>query len=261
MTLSNASLSDLRLIDLSVVLGPSDSEAVPVEIAYMGHEFGGAHLAQLVGMESCLLHGGLGWASERVSAITHSGTHVDAPFHYAPECGGLPSRTIDEIPVDWFWGPGVCVSLEDQPRKHSVTVAELEDFERRSGHRIVAGEIVFFRTGAEVHYGTASYMESGRGLSRHLVEALCERGVRVFGTDAWSIDPPFRTMHERLASHGPESVWEAHFTGRKREFCALEKLCNLHLLPATEFWVACFPVKVQRGSGAWTRAVALLEGT
>src|ERR1044072_7525306 len=170
MTLPGITLSGLRLIDLSVILGPGDSEAVPVEIEYMAHGFGGEHLAQLVGMQSCLLHDGLGWASERVSAITHSGTHVDAPFHYAPECGGLPSRTIDEIPVEWFWGPGVCVSLEDQ--KQPVTVAELEDFERRSRHRIVAGEIVFFRTGAEVYYGTASYMESGRGLSRPVVEAL-----------------------------------------------------------------------------------------
>lgn len=261
MTSAGACLSGLRLIDLSVVLGPCDSEAVPVEIEYMGHEFGGEHLAQLVGMESSLLHGGLGWASERVSTITHSGTHVDAPFHYAPECGDRPSRTIDEIPVEWFWGSGVCINLEDHEQNQPVSAEELEDFEDRSGHRIVAGEIVLFRTGAEVHYGTASYMERGRGLSRPLVEALCERGVRVFGTDAWSIDPPFRAMHERLVSHGPESVWEAHFTGRKREFCALEKLCNLHLLPATGFWVACFPVKVQRGSAAWTRAVALLEGT
>lgn len=260
MTLPGASMSGLRLIDLSVVLGPCDSEAVPVEIEYMGHEFGGDHLAQLVGMEASLLQGGLGWASERVSAITHSGTHVDAPFHYAPECGGLPSRTIDEIPVEWFWGAGVCATLENRGRDEPVSVAELEEFEARSGHRITPSEIVFFRTGAESHYGTTSYMENGRGLSGDLVEALCERGVRVFGTDAWSIDPPFRTMQERLGLYGPESVWEAHFTGRKREFCALEKLCNLHLLPATGFWVACFPVKVRRGSGAWARAVAFLEG-
>ncbi len=254
-----SSLQPLRLIDLSVLLAPSESEAVPVEIEYMGHDCGGRHLAQLVGMEAGLLPGGLGWASERVSAITHSGTHVDAPFHYAPRCDGRPSRTINEMPVEWFWGPGVCLSLKDGQRQgEPVGVGELEDFEEQSGHRIGAGEIVLFRTGAGPHYGSASYMERGRGLSRPLVETLCGRGVRVFGTDAWSIDPPFRLMRERLSSAGPESVWEAHFTGRGVEFCAIEKLCNLDLLPPFGFWVACFPVKVHRGSAAWTRAVALV---
>lgn len=251
-------LPSLTLVDLSVPLAPSPSEAVPVEIEYMAHECGGSHLAQLVGMEPGALPGGLGWASERVSAITHSGTHVDAPFHYAPLCGGRPSPTIDEIPVEWFLGEGVCVRLDAAGSERPVEPEELFDFEERSGYAVKAGDIVLFETGAAPFYGTADYMERGRGLSPAVVETLCERGVRVFGTDAWSIDPPFRVMGERLAARGPESVWEAHFTGRRFEFCAMEKLCNLERLPAHGFWVACFPVKVRRGSGAWTRVVAML---
>lgn len=258
MSASSFNPQPLRLIDLSVPLAPCVSEAVPVEIDYMPHDCGGKHLAELVGMDSGLLPGGLGWASERVSAITHSGTHIDAPFHYAPNCGERPSRTIDEIPIEWFWGNGVCVSLDNR-QSAPVSIGELEEFEEQSGHSILAGEIVLFQTGAGLQYGSASYMESGRGLSRPLVESLCERGIRVFGTDAWSIDPSFQVMQQRLSALGPESVWEAHFTGRRAEFCAIEKLCNLELLPPFGFWVACFPVKVHRGSAAWTRAVALIS--
>src|SRR5437868_2256522 len=99
----------VRLLDLSVPLAPCVSEAVPVEIEYLPHDCGGRHLAELVGIDQRRLPDGLGWASERVSAITHSSTHVDAPFHYSPSCDERPSRTIDEIPIEWFWGAGVCV--------------------------------------------------------------------------------------------------------------------------------------------------------
>lgn len=251
---------NLQLIDLSVPLAPSPSEAVPIEIQYMNHACGGAHLAELVGIEQTDLPDGLGWASERVSAITHSGTHVDAPFHYSPECAGVPSRTIDEIPVEWFWGPGVCIPVEAATQEIPVEVEEVLAFEKSAYYTIGPGDIVLFQTGAANHYGSSTYNEHGRGLSPALVEMLCGRGVRVFGTDAWSIDPPFRQMQKRLESLGTHTVWEAHFEGRTKEFCAIEKLSNLNRLPPTNFWVACFPVKVERGSGGWTRAVAFLPG-
>ena len=39
----------------------------------------------------------------------------------------------------------------------------------------------------------------------------------------------------------------------------MEKLTNLHLLPADGFMVACFPTKIRKASAGWTRAVAILE--
>jgi kynurenine formamidase len=39
----------------------------------------------------------------------------------------------------------------------------------------------------------------------------------------------------------------------------MEKLANLHLLPATGFDVIALPVKVARGSAGWCRPVALLN--
>jgi kynurenine formamidase len=39
----------------------------------------------------------------------------------------------------------------------------------------------------------------------------------------------------------------------------MEKLNGLEALPATGFMIACFPVKVHRGSAGWTRAVAILD--
>ncbi|NVJ22769.1 cyclase family protein [Myxococcus sp. AM011] len=249
-----------RLVDLGVPFGPNPGERVPVAIERLSHEAGGAHLAQLVGMDPCCLEGGRAWASERITAITHSGTHMDAPFHYAPTVAGRPARTIDEMPLDWFYRPGCCIPVEEGPQRQPVAPEELLAWERRVDHRVGEGDIVLFHTGAGAYFGQEGYSDKGRGLSVELVRLLThERGVRVFGTDAWSIDPPYDVMRERMGTLGPESVWAAHFVGREVEFCVLEKLCNLETLPPLGFWVACFPIKVHRGSGGWVRPVAFLR--
>jgi kynurenine formamidase len=239
-----------ELVDLSVPLGPSPSEHVPVLVERFTHADGGEHLAQFTGIDRRHLAGGLGWASERISAITHSGTHVDAPFHYAPTSGGRRCRTIDEVPLRWFLGQGVCVDVTQG--EDAVSIAEVQSFASRNDLDIGCGDIVLFRTGAT--YGGGNYNEHGRGLSPELVTHLCRRGVRIIGTDAWSIDFPFDTMRRRGTPH----IWEAHFAGRECEFCAIEKLTNLDRLPPSGFFVICLPVKVDRGSAGWTRAVAVL---
>ena len=249
--------SSAQLIDLSVPLGPSPSENVPVTVEPFPHQCGGAHLAELVGVPQSMLVDGLGWASERIQAITHSSTHVDAPHHYAPCCAGRKSLTIDEIPLDWFWGPGICLDIS-QGGKEPLTVDEFHEAECAGGVRIRSGDIVLFRTGAEEHSGKPGFNRLGRGLTSGVVLLLAERGVRVFGTDAWSIDASYPKMHERASQYGPGAIWEAHFVGRDHAFCAIEKLTNLTRLPSSGFWIACFPIKVLAGSAGWTRAVAFL---
>jgi kynurenine formamidase len=229
---------------------------VPVVVDYMSHSFGGAHLAELTGVAQADLTGGLGWASERITAITHSGTHVDAPFHYAPQCSGAASRTIDALPLEWFVGDAVCIDARDADGP--IGVEELETFERAQERPVAEGDIVLFLTGAALAWGSSDYGERGRSIAPQLVAKLCERGVHVIGTDAWSIDPPLTQMRRRAAEEGAHTVWAAHYTGRHREFCAIEKLTNLEHLPPFGFSVICFPVKVARGSAGWTRAVAIV---
>ncbi|NJN36382.1 MAG: hypothetical protein HC794_04145 [Nitrospiraceae bacterium] len=118
---------------------------------------------------------------------------------------------------------------------------------------VVAARSAARATGSEAH-------SRGRGLAPAVVRLLVERGVRTFGTDAWSIDPPIARMKDRAAEFGAESVWAAHYVGRELEFCVLERLTNLALLPLHGFEVCCFPVKIAGASAAWVRAVAFLPG-
>jgi kynurenine formamidase len=89
---------------------------------------------------------------------------------------------------------------------------------------------------------------------------LLERGVRLTGTDGWSWDAPFVHTAKRYAQTRDASIiWEGHKAGRHIGYCHLEKLHNLQALPSTGFMVSCFPMKIERASAGWTRAVAIIE--
>ena len=89
---------------------------------------------------------------------------------------------------------------------------------------------------------------------------LVDRGFRVTGIDGWSWDAPFVQTAKKYAETKDASIiWEGHKAGRHTGYCHIEKLHNLEQLPATGFTVSCFPVKVERASAGWTRAVAILD--
>ena len=86
-----------RLIDLSVPLEHnSTSEPLPGSIHYVKH--GGEGLAQMqqffgVAADGLVWSDGEGWAIEDVHMITHTGTHVDAPYHYGRLSEGKPAAS------------------------------------------------------------------------------------------------------------------------------------------------------------------------
>jgi kynurenine formamidase len=90
---------------------------------------------------------------------------------------------------------------------------------------------------------------------------LTERGVKVVGTDAWSWDAPFSHTAKRWAeTRDPSIIWEGHKAGRIRPYYQIEKLTGLAALPPTGWTLSCFPVKIERASAGWIRAVALIDG-
>ncbi len=89
---------------------------------------------------------------------------------------------------------------------------------------------------------------------------LLERGVRLTGIDGWSWDAPFVYTAKKYAETKDASlIWEGHKAGRHIGYCHIEKLHNLEQLPSTGFMVSCFPVKIEKASAGWTRAVAIIE--
>ena len=252
-----------RLVDLSVPLEDrSPSEPIPAKIHYVDHQGEGREqLCRYLGVRaSDLIYSqGEGWALEHVEAITHTGTHLDAPYHYGRTSAGKPAATVDQVPLSWCFAPGVLLDMRHKPPGSFITVDDLHQELKRIGYRLSSGDIVLIHTGAARRIGTPSYFEQP-GLGREGVLYLVEQGVRVIGIDAYTLDRPFRWMQSDYRRSGDgRFIWPAHFAGLTRPYCQIEKLCHLDRIGRPwGFWVICFPVKIHRASAAWCRAVALV---
>lgn len=251
------------IIDLSVPLEHlAPSEPLPARIRYIRHaEEGLKQMQQFFGIqqEDLVWSGGLGWAVEEIQAITHTGTHVDAPYHYAPRSGGEAAKTIDQVPLEWCFAPGVRLDLTTVPKGEFITCDDLQRSLERIEYSLEGGEIVLLQTGADGRLGSAEYFQQP-GLGREGVFWLTDRGVKVIGIDAYTLDRPFANMIADYKQTGDgKYIWPAHFAGIEREYCQIEKLANLDRIPQPHgFFVSCLPVKIAGASAGWCRAVALV---
>ncbi|MES2339201.1 MAG: cyclase family protein [Pseudomonadota bacterium] len=254
-----------RIIDLSVPIENgvlSDPPGYGPSIDYIDHKASvPGLLAFFPGLAADDLPDAEAWAIEHVRLTTHNGTHLDAPYHYASTMdGGKRAITIDEVPLDWCFQPGVKLDFRHFPDGYVVTADDVAAELERIGHQLSPLEIVVVNTSAGARFGQDDYVSAGCGMGREATLYLTERGVRVTGTDGWSWDAPFVHTGRRYAeTHDPALIWEGHKAGRDIGYCHIEKLHGLEQLPATGFDIACFPVKVRAASAGWTRAVAIFE--
>lgn len=250
----------LRFVDLSVPIEEGPSEPFSPKIVHHSHEEGAQSMMGFFGCKKEDLPDGLGWANDTVTLITHAGTHLDAPWHFFPTSEGKRAKTIDEVPLEWCYGPGVVLDMRHKDRGDVIQIRDIEAELGRIKHALSPGEIVLIMTGADKFWGTGEYFNMGCGMGRESTLYLIERGIKVMGTDAWGFDRPFKYIIEEFKTTGNRQIiWEAHFAGRDREYLHLEKLANLDLLPPDGFTVICFPVKVKGASAGWTRPVAIIE--
>lgn len=250
----------MQFIDLSVTTEPSVSEPVPVEIEYVSYGAGADILGRAGGLTRADFPDEAGLTIEHVKITSHSGTHVDAPSHFGPTTAGRRARNIDEMPLEWFFGPGVLLdcSVGDGAISADEIAAELA----RISHVLSPHEIVLINSGAAKLWGAASYFTDFRGMSREATAYLVERGVRVIGIDSFGFDRPFHQMLQSYNEGGGQgALWPAHFYGREHEYCHIERLANLEGIGRSSgFTVACFPVKLKGAGAGWTRVVAILDG-
>jgi len=255
-----------RFIDLSITLTNdvvTDPPFMRPEITYQTHAETVAELQHFFpGVTAEQLPGGKGFgAAEWVRLTTHNGTHLDAPWHYHPTMdGGERAITIDEVPLDWCFRPGVKLDFRQFADGYVATAADVAAELARIGHDLRPLDIVVVNTAAGAALGRPDFLGKGCGMGREATLYLTSRGVRVTGTDAWSWDAPFAYTAQRVKETGDTSlIWEGHKAGAEIGYCHMEKLTNLDTLPASGFTISCFPAKIQGASAGWTRAVAILE--
>lgn len=252
-----------RIVDLSVPLEAdiaSDPPPMLPKIDYFDHKQTAEQVMMFFpGLTADQLPGGEGWAVEMLQISTHNGTHLDAPYHFHSTMdGGKRAITIDEVPLEWCFNPGVKLDFREFEDGYVATAADVEAELKRIGHELQPLDIVVVNTSAGARYGHDDFLLKGCGMGREATLYLLERGVKVTGTDAWSWDAPFAHTAKAFAkSHDPSIIWEGHRAGMDIGYCHLEKLTSLDTLPPTGFEISCFPWKIKGASAGFTRAVAI----
>lgn len=252
-----------RIVDLSklVQYNAGDPWFMRVKIKHKGHGVG-KWIIRLLGLPFRLFPEGFtGWADDTITKMgVHSTTHIDAPWHFGPTVDGRPAKTIDQIPLEWCYGPGVVINMAHKADFEAITVEDLQKDLVGSGAEIKPGTIVLIRTDRDRYMGTPEFMKRGTGMSAAATRWLIEQGVKVMGIDQWGWDIPLHWQIREARRTGNRNLfWEAHRVGCEMEYLHIEQLTNLKSLPAHGFTVVVFPLKIVGGSAAPARVAAIFD--
>lgn len=251
----------MKILDLSVPMINTAKEPYPAKIEYTSHEAGAKQAAELLGLKTSDFPDEKAWAVETITLTTHTGTHIDAPWHYAPVSEGRKARTIDELPLEWFYGDGVLFDFTDKEPGYEIKVDDFKEKLIAMNYTLKRGDIVLVRSDADKHLYNENYALMHVGVSAAATRWLINHGIKVMGTDGWGWDIPLPIQAEQYRQTKKDDIlWVAHFVGKEKEYCQIEKLANLDQLPSpTGFKVACFPINIKAASGGWARPVAIFN--
>jgi kynurenine formamidase len=198
---------------------------------------------------------------EIVHSSVHMGTHVDAPFHYGSQCAGKPAKKIEDVPLEWCIGNGVVLDFTHLKYPDVIGKKDILQALKKIDYKIQPMDIVLIYTGGDKLLGTPEYVEKYVGLLPEAVDYLLDQGVKMMGIDTIGLDRPcFEMFKEFLSTKDKSKIWPAHFLGRRREFCHMERLGNLGAIPKPfGFTVSCLPVKVKNAGAGWARVVAMIN--
>jgi arylformamidase len=160
---------------------------------------------------------------------SHTGTHMDPPFHYVK--GGA---SLDSMPFDATIGPARVIEIRDP---ESIKPAELEP------HRLARAERILFKTRNSARcWETDAFLEDFVHISLEGARYLVERGVGTVGVDYLSVGG-YRAdgdaVHHVLLEAG---IW------------LIEGL-NLSAVQPGAYELVCLPIRIQQADGAPARAV------
>lgn len=191
-----------------------------------------------VQIESAKTIGKDGWNATTLNLYSHSGTHMDAPVHFA-----VNDKTIDQIPVDRFISKAWLIDLTGIEAGGLIKIDDLGDI----SDQIVAGDSLLFRTGWSFKFGTKSYRDELPRISKELAIWCGEKGINLIG-----VEPPSVADVNEIAE-----VTEIHEILMKNDIIIVEGLVNLDQIVKNKVTLIAMPLKVADGDGAPARVIAI----
>lgn len=224
--------------------------------------------------------------AQYIMTSNHMGTHLDAPRHFVT--GGM---TIDQIPLEWLYGPGVIVNLSDEIDELDLyTPKMIED-----RVEVREGDLLILHTGWHKYaqFGETpdeeKYIHVHPGAHRDMVSWLLKKKIHIWGVDCVSTDHPMdlpigrflgKGMHghcdrvrakceekfgkENMDDLFPDSDYQMTHNQLFPHNCMhIENLGGDIAAPELQnkrLTIGCFPWKFKGGEAAFCRTVAFVEG-
>jgi len=179
-----------------------------------------------------------GYSIERISCMTHTGTHMDAPYHFLED-----GVTVDRIPPSQLVGPAAVLDLRGEADGTLLHAKALEKHWPKKVHP----DFVLLRTDwSQKRAPTKEYLYDFPGLDPDAAQWLVQRSVKGVGTDTLGIDPYSNTKFEAHKVLLGKGIW------------LLEALDHLDTLSEeVEYTLVAGPLKIAGASGAMARVFAI----
>lgn len=171
-----------------------------------------------------------------ISMFSHTGTHIDPPFHIFKS-----GKTLDEYEAESFVGKATVVDCREIKMGEEIPLSLIKNHEKDAG----SVEFLLFCTGFDKKWGTNDYYGSYPVLSREALEYIIEKKYKGIGFDVIGLDPIGSLVRHRLLFS-------------KSEMINIENLTNLDLCIGKPFTFVCLPLKIKDSDGASARAIAIM---
>ncbi|OAT71529.1 cyclase family protein [Parageobacillus thermoglucosidasius] len=175
-----------------------------------------------------------GYHVSRLVLGSHTGTHVDAPFHFRED--GL---RIDEVPLTYFLGKGIVIDVTGKNDGEAITLSDVKHYLPQ----LEPGMIALFHTGWSQYAGTERYFRHPY-IAIDVIRAMLEQGIRTFFIDALNIDPP------------DGSSFPAHEAITAANGVIGENFTNFDKIDFTDPYIIALPLYLPGCDGSPVRAVA-----
>jgi len=178
-----------------------------------------------------------GYNLELLFFSSHTGTHIDAPYHFIKN--GLK---IHQIPLDRLMGKATLIKLK-KTKNEPITKLDIISFEKRNGI-ISNNSSIFFFTGWQKNLNKNNYFTENPGLAISAAKYLVLKKINLVGIDSPSIDL------------GKDESYNIHHILSKNNILIVENLSNLNKISSNEFNFTILPLKIKNATGSPVRAVA-----
>ena len=181
-----------------------------------------------------------GYNLELLFLSTHTGTHMDAPYHFLEKGAKIHEISLKKLVLE-------TVLIKSKKNDgESITKTDIQKFEKKHG-KIVSFSSVIFYTGWQRNLQKKYYFTKNPGLSVSAAKYLASKKINLVGIDSPSIDL------------GTDSKFSVHQIFAKKGILIVENLANLEKIKSAKFHLVVLPLKLKNATGSPVRAIAFVE--